>query len=149
MIDYYALPSSFPNFAKADLIKDPYTRIQFLEDSFAKDIDSKKFIPYIQLHEHESLLFTDINIVHSILSLNNPNTSFSDLEKVLKEFKNPELINGGNSTAPSKRIKKLYPDYQKSVDAIRILKKIGLANLRNSCCHFHGWLVSLEKLHVI
>jgi Domain of unknown function (DUF4276) len=149
MFDLYALPNDFPGFEKAQIIENPYSRVQLLEEFFAKDINSKRFLPYIQLHEFESLFFTDVAVVHETLSLNNPKSSVRELEKILVEESNPEFINDGPTSAPSKRIKNIYPDYQKSVDAVRILQRIGLPNIRKKCAHFDSWLLKLESLRNI
>jgi hypothetical protein len=144
MFDYYALPRDFPGFKEICNIQDPYKKIAHLEKSFLDDIDNERFLPYIQLHEIETLLFADIQITHNVLSMNNPKSSFKALEKIL--LTNPELINDGPSTAPSKRIIALYPDYQKSVDLLNILQLIGLPKIREKCKHFNDWITQLEFL---
>ena len=59
MFDYYALPNDFPGFEKSKKIYDKYRRVEFLENEFAQDINDDRFIPYIQLHEFEALLFSN------------------------------------------------------------------------------------------
>jgi len=146
MFDLYALPTDFPGYASIGKIQDPYEKVKFLEASFAKDIGSKRFVPYIQLYEYETLFFANITTVHEVLSLNNPRNSLKDLEMIVKKHPNPEFINDGPSSAPSKRIERLYPDYQKSVDGLRILERIGLFKIREECSHFNEWLSKLESL---
>ncbi|MCX6990226.1 MAG: DUF4276 family protein [Chlamydiae bacterium] len=146
MFDLYALPRDFPGYSAIKRIENPYEKVKYLEEAFAKDISSKRFIPYIQLYELEALFFADIEIIHRMLSLNNPQSKLKDLEKIVKAEPNPEFINDGPSTAPSKRIIRFYPDYQKSVDALRILKTIGLPMIREKCSHFDVWLTKLESL---
>lgn len=146
MFDLYALPADFPGYSDSCKISDFYKKVEFIEKSFAEDIDDKRFIPYIQLHEYEALFFSDINTVHEILSINNPERSLNELEKILRKESNPEFINNGQLTAPSKRIKNLYPDYSKTVDAIRIIQRIGLSKIREKCEHFNQWLTRLESL---
>lgn len=60
MFDYYALPDDFPGVEESIDIQNVRDRISFLEDKFAEDMGSGTFIPYIQLHEFEALLFVDI-----------------------------------------------------------------------------------------
>jgi hypothetical protein len=145
MFDLYALPSDFPGYLEASSIKEPYSKVKLLEESFAEDISNKRFVPYIQLYEFEALFFTNVEIVHEILSLNNLKSSLRNLEMIIGEEPNPEFINNGPSSAPSKRIKNLYPDYQKSVDGVRILERIGLFKIREKCYHFNEWLSKLES----
>lgn len=146
MFDFYALPRNFPDYKKIDNIQDPYEKIKFLEKSFAEDIASDRFLPYIQLHEIEALFFANIQVTHDVLSVNNPNSSLNALEKILRNCPNPEFIDDGPSSSPSKRIKSIYPDYQKSVDGLNILQRIGLAQIREKCEHFNTWITSLESL---
>ena len=54
--------------------------------------------------------------------------------------KNPELINDGADTAPSKRIISCIPNYDKATDGVSVLEKIGIDNLCRSCKHFSEWI---------
>lgn len=65
MFDFYALPDDFPCFKKSSHYSDIRERISFIETEFAKDMGFDAFIPYIQLHEFESLLFVDITRLES------------------------------------------------------------------------------------
>ncbi|ETR68333.1 MAG: hypothetical protein OMM_10637 [Candidatus Magnetoglobus multicellularis str. Araruama] len=56
MFDLYGLPKDFPDFQTSVKMNDPYQKVETLENSFAKDIQDSRFIPYIQLHEYEALL---------------------------------------------------------------------------------------------
>jgi Domain of unknown function (DUF4276) len=62
---------------------------------------------------------------------------------------NPENINDGPQTAPSKRIKAVWSGYQKTFHGPLIACDIGLDAIRKSCPHFNQWLERLEKLLVI
>ena len=59
MFDLYRLPDDFPGYEQSKSISDPYLRVMFIERELAKDIDDYRFIPYIQLHEFEALIFAD------------------------------------------------------------------------------------------
>ncbi|PHM48541.1 hypothetical protein Xekk_04412 [Xenorhabdus sp. KK7.4] len=56
LIDYYGLPSDFPDY---DIQRDNATneRVVQLEQAFANDIGQTNFIPNLLLHEFEALLF--------------------------------------------------------------------------------------------
>lgn len=58
MFDLYALPSNFPKYDESKKISDPYKRVEKLEHAFQEDLDEKRFIPYIQLHEFEALMLS-------------------------------------------------------------------------------------------
>ena len=58
----------------------------------------------------------------------------------------PELINDGAETAPSKRILKQIPEYDKVTAGWTVAEQIGLTTLRHKCPHFNDWLTRLEQL---
>jgi len=61
---------------------------------------------------------------------------------------NPEEINDDPSTAPSKRIIRHIPVYEKN--KVRVgasaAAAIGLPLLRSKCPHFQSWITQLEQL---
>ena len=63
-------------------------------------------------------------------------------------YDNPELINEGGTTAPSKRIISEIPEYEgmKPAAGPLVVQRIGLANLRSKCRHFGEWVNRLESL---
>jgi hypothetical protein len=145
MFDLYALPGSFPGYAEAARQPNPYEKVAHLEQSFHADIDYPRFIPYIQLHEFEALILADPKKLDG---------EFLEQERAIRnlvkmvEGKNPEEINEGQDTAPSKRIIKEIPAYegQKASVGPLVVEKIGLEVLRAKCRHFHEWLTRLEML---
>ena len=145
MFDYYALPTDFPDFTQARNIQDKYELIKKLESSFETAIDEQRFIPYIQLHEFESLVFCGLEFLKDIYP--NCNKAINILSKTLNEFKNPELINHGTETAPSKRIIKAIESmcqtkykYNKPKTGKYITGAIGIEALREKCPHFNEWI---------
>ncbi|HYK03676.1 MAG TPA: DUF4276 family protein [Thermoanaerobaculia bacterium] len=58
----------------------------------------------------------------------------------------PEDINEGATTAPSKRLKSIFPTYRKTVHGPLTLQRIGLGRVRAECPHFDAWLRRLEQL---
>jgi len=146
MLDYYALPDDFPGqnllFALAS------DKVPVLEEKVKQDIIHYKFIPYIQLHEFESLLFADLKY----LCEEYPDCSdgMKQLEKALENnHGNPECVNNSRETAPSKRIIKALGGkhhYNKPHVGAKITAKIGLKTLRNKCQHFNDWVTYLEDI---
>lgn len=151
MFDLYALPNDFPGYAVAQTIGDPYVRVNSLEADFAKDINDGRFIPYIQLHEFEALLFC--GIAHIAKYYPGCDKRCKQLgNDLLDAGGNPELINNGPSTAPSKRIikaiegdKKTHYNYNKPVTGKNVAKEIGIETLRAKCRHFNDWIEKLIK----
>jgi len=143
MFDLYALPDSFPSYAEAKLRTDPYERVRVLEEEMAKDIGDSRFIPYIQLHEFEALILADPQKLDGIY-LEYDRQIYNLLSMV--ETQNPELINDGPETSPSKRIFREIPAYNKATAGPAVAEKIGLPTLRAKCPHFNEWLLKLENL---
>lgn len=145
-IDLYGLSTDFPGHTTTNHYQ-PYQRVEEMERLLSQDLDFHKFIPYIQLHEYETLMFADTEKMQDWLSLYNylPHKCFEKIRKSVPDA-NPELINESPETAPSKRILSLCNAYDKIDDGILILKEIGLKKLRSECRHFNQWITKLENL---
>lgn len=141
MIDLYRLPTDFPR--KKEINRDfSYSqKIDFLENEFKSDINHDKFFPYIQLHEFEALLFSDVSHFKKIP---NVGSKLSEFEKIVAS-KEPEEINDLPNTSPSNRIKKILNFYIKDSHGIIVAKSIGLKKMREKCPHFNQWLEKLEE----
>ena len=70
-----------------------------------------RVLPYIQLHEFEALLFSDVNAIVDLMGLSS--SSAAALRQDVSAFETPEDINDGPDTAPSKRLLRLVPRYDK------------------------------------
>lgn len=143
LIDYYKLNSDFPFFQDHLKIDDKLERVSFLENKIKVDINHRRFIPYIQLHEFESLLFSDISGFNYIPDISDSNRDL--LSKAINSYDNPELLNDGEESAPSKRLKKLIPNYQKTFHGPIIASEISIEIIRNRCIRFNTWLELLIK----
>lgn len=67
LIDYYGIKDSynFPGWKESKEIKNLTDRMHFLWEKMGEAISpnlKSRFIPYIQLHEFESLLFSDLKV---------------------------------------------------------------------------------------
>ncbi len=149
MFDFYALPTDFPGYKEAKDIYDAYQKVQKIEEELDKDMNIPRFIPYIQLHEFEALLFCDIEKLKEYYP--NSQAEIKLLEKALDSYQgNPELINSNPHTAPSKRIimaiegKKKY-HYNKSQSGAAITKDIGMERLMERCAHFKMWVEKILR----
>lgn len=70
----------------------------------------------------------------------------AELARIRALVPSPEEIDDGPTTAPSARILRLAPDYEKLAWGLLIAKRIGLATLRRECPHFNGWITNLTSL---
>ena len=143
MFDFYALPNDFPDFSNAQKKTDPYQKIACLEAALAQDIGDNRFIPYIQLHEFEALILADARKLD--WEYFEHEAAIASLVTMVGDTC-PELINDGAETAPSKRILKQIPEYDKVTAGWTVVEQIGLATLRHKCPHFNEWLTGLEQL---
>lgn len=146
-IDLYAFPrdSESPYTSEIRHIIDPYQKIKTLEAAIYKDIKHPNFIPYVQLHEFESLILVNPDKLLGMYP--DGQTAISKLKKDIGNTK-PEEINESSSKAPSKRIIKYLPDYkgQKAQVGPMVAEDIGITELRNKCPHFNQWITKLEEL---
>ncbi|WP_295143244.1 DUF4276 family protein [uncultured Campylobacter sp.] len=149
MFDYYALDTNFPGRNQLNAIPDIYKKVKHLEEKFKDDINSifsnNRFFPYIQPHEFESLLFSDINeIVKADPGWNKKAALISSLSKIVNEYPNPEEINNSPNTSPSHRLVEILnlPQYRKVLHGTAIAKNIGIENIRQKCRHFDEWCSS-------
>lgn len=152
MFDFYGLPSNFPGLGTLDPALGAPDRVAALEAGLHSDIMtrlaslpvSQRFIPYIQLHEFEALLFTDPGAF--LEAFPSGTQAVRRLTAIRTKFPNPEDIDDKPQTAPSKRILDLLPDFQKPVAGLLIAQRIGLAAIRGACPHFNAWITRLLVL---
>ena len=143
MFDLYALPNDFPGYTEAQAQQDAYEKVKILEARLKEDIGDDRFIPYIQLHEFEALIFSDPQQLD--WEYLEHDQAIARLTAMVAD-KNPELINDNPETAPSKRILKEIPEYDKVTAGVAVAEKIGLPPLRAKCKHFDEWVSLLENL---
>lgn len=142
MIDLYALPN-YPG--QHEPSSSPVEKVQNIEMALRGEIKNPRWLPYIQLHEFEALLYADLD------ALDNAAPNF-DLSAAIGSLKaevaglQPEDIDEGRQTAPSKRILRRIPEYAKAQLGPAAAKGIGLQRLRDACPHFREWLERLEGL---
>lgn len=153
MFDFYALPRNFPGYEQSLKQSSHLKQVQFLEDEMKediwtdgrlKDMPQKRFIPYIQLHEFESLLYTDIRVLqYNYLDA----ADIKRIDALYDATKDtpPEDINNGPQTAPSKRLKDAVK-YRKGDAPADWLETIGIGNIKSKCPHFSAWLEKLEGI---
>ncbi len=145
--DYYGIDKShkFPNWADSKLIPNKSMRMELLEKGMFQDIDNAiNFIPYIQLHEFEALVFSDYNAFEQLYDEQDAN--LAELKKICEEYFNPEDINDSTQTAPSKRLLKNINRYNKIESGLDLLKLISLEKVRNKCPRFNNWIINLENI---
>ena len=150
MFDYYGMPSDWPgrDAARRQAHSEKAATVEraILDDiseAMGNAFDRRRFIPYVQMHEFEALLFSDPDILGKVI----PEQDITeDLIGIANSFSTPEEINDNQKTAPSKRILRLSPKYQKVLHGSIAAQQIGLPRMRQKCPHFGRWLTKLEQL---
>lgn len=146
MFDYYGLPSDYPGLDSDDSPPPAQLdeRIDWLEERFNQKVGgTHRFIPYLQVHEFEALLFANVEVIEQAFPAE---SHLDDLNVIVEHFEHPEMIDDGEKTAPSKRLRALFSDYDKVLHGEMIAYDIGLPRIRNQCPHFNEWVNQLESL---
>jgi Domain of unknown function (DUF4276) len=148
MVDFYRLPNSVPGYAVAMNKASPYDKVSTLHQHLKTHFQSSpRFLPYVQLHEFEALLYANPAVAASV-------TGMAGLSAMMNAAKmdsagNPELVNQTPQGAPSKRILATYPGYEKVLHGVQMARGVGLQSMLNQCAHFKSWHDSLIALPVI
>ena len=151
LFDYYGL-SKWPNYEqarKAPFDSRPAIMEEAIKNAVLKEfvnLNITRFIPYVQMHEIESLLFADPAVMARVFGRPDLEQEFA---QIVTNAGGCEQINDSSSTAPSKRIQRMVTSYKKGAGddahAHRILKEIGLTTVRKKCPKFHLWLTEIEQ----
>ncbi len=153
-LDYYGLPAAWPGLGEARgktaREKARLVEAAMLENArlaFAEPDHLRRFLPYVQMHELEALLFSSPEVMASVFERADLASSFSEIVRQCREC---EEIDDHPETAPSRRIAWLFPSYRKGGSRIAhapiITRRIGLSAIRQACPHFNSWLARLEAL---
>ena len=148
MFDLYALPHSFPGYEESQAIEDHLKRVVFMEAKMKEDLELNQnrqfdnYIPYIQLHEFEALVFSSANGFEALFEDSEMN--YKGIREVIDTFPNPEDINDSLETAPSKRMQKLIRGYNKVAYGISLIEYTGIDAIIQKCPHFREWIEKLK-----
>jgi hypothetical protein len=154
MVDFYGLPQAgdgaWPGRAEAtagDAREKAANVESAILESVSEDMgssfDSRRFVPFVVMHEFEGLLFSDCGAFGHGIGRGDLEQEFS---RIRDEFETPEEINDSPDSAPSKRVERLMPGYEKPLLGTLAILEIGLARIRAECPHFASWLTRLETI---
>jgi hypothetical protein len=148
-IDYYGMEyhHDFPdwNITLSQPVKSD--RMDTLEAGMLNDITESmkpKFIPFVQLHEFEALVFSDYDKFEDYYEPREAN--FNALNIICNDNPNPETINDSPLTAPSKRLSNNIRRYDKIDHGVDICELIGLVTMRTKSPRFNKWIDNLENI---
>lgn len=138
--DFYAFPRRIPGMTPI-ASTDPYVQVAHMEQAMARAIGDPRFVPNLLLHETEALVFAAAQQLSACL--NRPSLATNLAKQLADAGGNPELIDGGSQTAPSKRLEKAFRGYIKQTHGPQAIKELGWAHLRRQCRHLDEWFQKL------
>ena len=97
--DFYGLTHDFPGYQEALSKITVAQKLSCLKESFSKNIDNMRLIPYIQLYEFEALLYSDPSILDETMQLYSFQSKLNQLNEVINAYASPEEINNNPNTA--------------------------------------------------
>jgi hypothetical protein len=150
MVDLYGLGPGFPGHPPPDHLSN-VEKVRHVEQAVKENIceeipdlqADRRFIPYLQLHEYEAILFSDPAAFAT--GINHPNLQ-GQFQRIRDEVESPEDINNDPETAPSKRVLAVCPNYRKVIEGTQAAAAVGIPIMREECQHFREWIESLEEL---
>jgi hypothetical protein len=150
MFDFYGLGRGFPGTPLPQNLAS-FEKATHIEKAVKHDIITQapdlradvRFIPYLQLHEFEGLLFS--NPAAFARGINESNLA-NQFQTIREGFLTPEDIDDSPATAPSKRVLQLCPSYRKVLNGTQAARAVGIDTMRRECPQFRNWLDRLEQL---
>ncbi len=153
MVDYYGMPKAgsgaWPGRSQAVATPFPHKaktihhRLQEdIRQAMGSGFDDRRFVPYVMMHEFEAMLFSDCERFGE--AIGRPNLA-PQFQEIRDQFATPEEIDDSPDTAPSRRIAKLIPNYEKPLMGNLAALEIGLDAIRSECPNFRCWLERLES----
>jgi hypothetical protein len=150
MLDLYGLGQGFPGLPLPPNLPN-LEKVSRIERAVKADIVTQlpdrqsdvRFLPYLQLHEYEGLLFSDPGAFAN--GIGKPQLA-QRFQTIRNAFPSPEDINDNPSTSPSKQVLGVHPAYRKVVDGTLAAQAVGVERMREECQHFREWIQVLEAL---
>jgi hypothetical protein len=142
LIDFYRLRNDFPNYEESKNLRTAEQRVELIEQGCYVDINDKRLLPYIQLHEFEGLLFSAPNGFNELFP-DLPKANMRELIETIEQFPNPEMINDRPQSAPSKRLERLIPNYRKPLYGGMIALENGFPSIMDKCPRFRNWIETI------
>jgi len=126
----------------------PVDDVDMLEKNLFELFSNPKFIPYIQMHEFETLLFSKPEYYEEYFG---DDRVTQEMQSIIAQFQNDiEKINDSPQTAPSKRIENLFELVEESYDKVfhgeGIAGDIGIETMRQKAKRFNRWIEKIITL---
>jgi len=152
LVDYYAMPMSWPGRREAHALP-PEKRGTHVEQKLRKDLEAEvggRFLPCVQLHEFEALLFVDpertARTIAAALGIGSAHAQ-STLTAIKGQFAgNVERIDDSYEKSPARRIASVFPSYDKVAWGVAAVQEIGVERLRDGCPWLDRWISAMLGL---
>jgi hypothetical protein len=151
LFDLYGLGAGF-DLLVPDRAKGGQQLVADLEHAMHRDISkaipslrTERFIPYVQIYEFEGLLFSDPRVLAESMSRED---LADQIELIRADHTTPEEINDGPETAPSKRLLRLDPRYDKVRTGTVAAERMGIHTICQHCPRFRAWFERLATLGI-
>lgn len=150
LIDYYGIPAGYhyPEWARSLEEADKIQRMRILENGMLEAIPESirsRFIPYLQLHEFEGILFSNVDVFLRTFKKD----EFTDLpsfRRIFDQYPNPEDINDRLESAPSRRLANHIKGYNKIIYGSLLAEEIGIETIISKCPGFNDWIGKILRL---
>lgn len=139
LVDFFRCPKNLPNYQEWSKLPSRVEQVEAAERAIAEDIDDDSFIPYIQLHEFEALLFSSAEAFEDYFE----HDELLEVQSIVQQYPNPEDINTTPDGAPSKRLLSIRPYYNKVNDGNIIALELGIEQILAKCPRFKAWVDNL------
>ena len=131
-VDFFRIPNNMPGYESAMQLSNSLAQVEALEKALANAINDWRFVPYIQRHEFEALVFSSNAGFEKYCS----EDQSSRTATIVDSYQNPEDINSSPESAPSKRLIALIPNYDKVVLGNVLALEIGIETILSRCPRF-------------
>ncbi len=138
-VDFFRMPSNMPKYDECTGKGTRVEQVEKLEYTMGEAIGDRRFVPYIQLHEFEALLFSNNNGFEFYFE----EECYSKTQRIVEQYANPEEINTTAEGAPSKRLLAIKDDYEKVTEGNLIALEVGIKTILERCPRFQNWINEL------
>lgn len=150
LLDHYGINSDakMPGYSKITTknVAERISKMEAILNSIVQEIKPYRyFVPYIQQHEIETLLFANPK---SGFELAEDKRIMNDVILLCAEYESIEDINCTPEGAPSKRLEKIYKEYNQRYDKVTdavdiIVSGGGIEPILEQCPRFKKWIDKL------
>lgn len=135
LVDFFRMPE-VPGKNRWGSMTSHIAQVKEKERCIADDMNDVRFIPYIQLHEFEALLFSSNNGFLAYF----PSSKALKTQDIINRYPNPEDINSTPQGAPSKRLLAIKENYDKVIEGNLIALEVGIHEMLEKCPRFKAWI---------